>query len=146
MTKEQEEYCREFEELPGFDEQLRAVCDMKTNVTIQDSTLLSNDGLIHVFHGLRKDPIRFYVEETGAYCFINPEVCLMACRGLIWVTHEMNLDDYEPTQTEARAMKAAAAELGFSSINEIAFHSAEISFVPADSISVKEINNPIRLH
>jgi len=141
-----EEHRHEIKEQFDFDEQLRTVCDIKTSVTIQETAALVDDGQIHVFRGLRRDPIRFYVEETGAYCFINPEVCLMACRGFIWITHEMNLDDYEPTQTEARAMKAAAAELGFSSINEIAFHSAEISFVPADSISVKEINNPIRLH
>jgi len=146
MTKEQEEYCREFEELPGFDEQLRAVCDMKTNVTIQDSTLLSNDGLIHVFHGLRKDPIRFYVEETGAYCFINPEVCLMACRGLIWLTHEMHIDDYQPTPEEARALKAAAAELGFDDVGVIDVHSAAVSIFTMDSISTTETANPIRLH
>ena len=141
-----EEYGHEIGEQFDFDEQLRTVCDMKTSVTIQETATLINDGLIHVFRGLRKDPIRFYVEETGAYCFINPEVCLMACRGLIWITHEMNLDDYEPTPAEARAMKAAAAELGFSNIDEIAFHNAEICFVPTDSISVKETNSPILLH
>jgi hypothetical protein len=141
-----EEYRSEIEEQFDFDEQLRTVCDMKTGVTIQENDALIDDGLIHVFRGLRRDPIRFYVEETGAYCFINPKVCLMACRGLIWVTHEMNLDDYEPTPAETRVMKAAAAELGFSSIDEIAFHCAEISFVPADSISVNETNSPILLH
>lgn len=141
-----EEYRQEIEEQFGFDEQLRTVCEMKTSVTIQENAVLINDGLIHVFRGLRKDPLRFYVEETGAYCFISPELCLMACRGLIWVTNEMNLDDYEPTPTEARAMKAAAAELGFSSIDEIAFHCAEISFVPADSILAKQTDNPILLH
>jgi hypothetical protein len=141
-----EEYSHEIGEQFDFDEQLRTVCDMKTSVTIQETAALIDDGLIHVFRGLRRDPIRFYVEETGAYCFINPEVCLMACRGLIWITHEMNLDDYEPTPAEARAMKAAAAELGFSNIDEIAFHSAEICFVPTDSISVKETNSPILLH
>ena len=145
MTKK-EESRHQIEEQFGFDEQLRTVCDMKTSVTIQETATLINDGLIHVFRGLRRDPIRFYVEETGAYCFINPGVCLMACRGMIWITHEMNLDDYEPTPAEARAMKTAAAELGFSSIDEIAFHSAEISFVPTDSISVKETNSPILLH
>jgi hypothetical protein len=141
-----EEYSHEIGEQFDFDEQLRTVCDMKTSVTIQETAALIDDGLIHVFRGLRRDPIRFYVEETGAYCFINPEVCLMACRGLIWITHEMNLDDYEPTPAEARAMKAAAAKLGFSNIDEIAFHSAEISFAPTDSISVKETNSPILLH
>ena len=145
MTKK-EEYSREFEERFDFDEQLRAVCDMKTSVTIQENVVFNNDGLIHVFRGLRKDPIRFYAEEAGAYCFISPEVCLMACRGLIWITHETSVDDYEPTPAEARAMKAAAAELGFSSIDAVAFHCAEISIVPADSILAKETNNPIRLH
>lgn len=141
-----EVYKQELREQFDFDKQLRTVCNMKTSVTIQETATLTDDGLIHVFRGLRRDPIRFYVEETGAYCFINPEVCLMACRGLIWVTHEMNLDDYEPTPSEARAIKAAAAELGFSSIDEIAFHCAEISFVRSDSISVKETNSPILLH
>lgn len=146
MTKEQEEYSHELEKLFNFDEQLRAVCDIKTDVTIQESVVFKDDGLIHVFHGLRKDPVRFYVEEAGAYCFINPDVCLMACRGLIWVTHEIFIDDYEPTPDEARALKAAAAELGYNEIDSIEFHSAVVDVVAVDKLVTRYVADPIRLH
>ena len=144
MTKD--DYHRELEELFDFEAQIRSVCDIKTNVTMQENIVLHNDGLIHVFYGLRKDPIKFYVEETGAYCFINPDVCLMACRGLIWVTHEMYVDDYEPTPNEARAMKAAAAELVFDDVEKIDFHSAVVDVVAMDSLVTRYIADPIRLH
>ena len=146
MTKEQEDYQRELEELFDFNAQLRAVCDMKTDVTIQKSVRFNDDGLIHVFHGLRKDPVRFYVEESGAYCFINPDVCLMACRGKIWITHEIYIDDYEPTPDEARAMKAAAAELGFNEIDSIDFHSAAVDVVEVGKLVSRYVADPIRLH
>ena len=146
MTKEQDEYQRELEELFDFDAQLRAVCDMKTDVTIQKSVSFKDDGLIHVFHGLRKDPVRFYVEEMGAYCFINPDVCLMACRGQIWVTHEIYIEEYEPTPGEVRAMKAAAAELGFNDIDSIGFHSAAVDVVAVDKLVSRYVADPIRLH
>jgi hypothetical protein len=144
MTKD--DYRRELEGLFDFDEQIRSVCDIKTNVTIQENVVLNDDGLIHVFYGLRKDPLKFYVEETGAYCFINSDVCLMACRGLIWVTHEMYIDDYEPTPDEARAIKAAAAELGFDDMDTIDFHSAVVDVAAVDSLVTRYVAEPIRLH
>ena len=142
----QDEYREEYQKLFSFSDQIRACCEMKTNVTIQSNIEIQPDGRTHPFYGLRRDAIKFFIQVEGQYCMITPTVCLMTCSGLIWVTLAMSVPDYEPTRVEAQAIEMAAIEMGCWDLDEIDFHHARVEIVPVDDVDPAKIRKSIHLH
>jgi len=138
-----DQYREEYLQLFDFDQQIRAVCEMKCKVTVAESITFESDGRVHPFHGLRKDPVHFFVEVEGQYCLIRADVCVMSCRGLIWAMCAMNIPDYEPTPVEVQAIEMAAFEMGCRDVDEIDFHVTTVDIVPRDEV---ERDKSIHLH